>query len=903
MGKSPDCAMIFPPCCRLLLPLLLLSPCLPGQAATTVWWEGEKTVETNIASPLDMRTPGHLNAEQQGKLSEGRWLTVGKTTDGKPAMARYRVSVPAAGPYQLYVRKFWKHGPFKWRFGGQDWQACGRDIALLDNTFLQQHWGANWVKLGEVELAKGEQDFELEFLENKGCIDCFLLTDGPFSPRGKLKPGAKTGDAMPGHFAWEPEPDPLDGSSPIDLSALNEDEAGASGFVRREGDGFRLGSGKPVRFWMVQANLRNFDRPDIDRWAKRLRKYGVNLVRLQFSDFFKLHVQGDKQGFARELDKLHYVVAALKKQGIYTYFGHLYWHSHNDLPKGLIPGFEGGKGIGLPFVAGEYEALFRDYTRALFTPRNPYTGKSLADEPAVAFVEINNESSLLFWTFNPAGFGEAERALLEKDFGEFCHRKYGSLDKALEAWGPKRAHTTPGDPARGRMGLYGAGHLTGADWAVGQRNLKRAADQMQWMVEGMRDYYSRLQIVLKRELGVGSLVTASNWKSADDRISGGLERHSYTVTDAVLRNAYFSTRYPKGGAQKFYAVELGDTFSSVSSLKEPMMPGPLATPQIQGHPFLVTENSWTRPNRFRAEWPVLVASYASLTGVDGWCFFALDAAEWQVPMAVWDLNNPTILGQFPACALMYRRGDVQPAARAAVHETLGLADAYALKGSRIHAVSGEDALWRAAIGEREGSGTVARDSIDPRAFFVGPVRHEFHDGPSSVKTADLKDFIDSKAGTITSLTRQLQWNYREGVLRINTPRAQGATGFLGAAGPIRLSDVQIESANEYGSILVVSLDGQPIAKSGKLLVQVATEDLPYGFATRPAGEHRRITELGGYPLNVKRVQARLEVRGRVRKALVLDGNGLPDGRKAVSGASGKGVSILLPEDAIYTLLR
>jgi hypothetical protein len=36
---------------------------------------------------------------------------------------------------------------------------------------------------------------------------------------------------------------------------------------------------------------------------------------------------------------------------------------------------------------------------------------------------------------------------------------------------------------------------------------------------------------------------------------------------------------------------------------------------------MVTENSWTRPNRYRAEWPVLIASYASLQGIDGWNFF------------------------------------------------------------------------------------------------------------------------------------------------------------------------------------------------------------------------------------------------------------------------------------------
>lgn len=885
------------------LTTLWLSLGRTAAATDFVWWEAEEPAATNLATPVDLRSPGNRNAEQQAKLSAGRWLTVGATRDGKPAKARYQVQVPADATYDFYVRKFWKHGPFKWRFDSGEWQTCGRDIALLDNTFLQQHWGANWVKLGQVELKAGTRRFEFESLDNKGCMDCFLLIEGSFAPRGKLKPGAKTGKAMPGYFAWEPDLDPLDGSSPIDLGPLNENVAGESGFVKRDGDLFRLGNGKEVRFWMVQADLGNLARPDIDRWAKRLRKNGVNLVRVQFSRMFELHARGDKEGFRKQLDKLHYVVSALKQQGIYLYFGHLYWHTHDKLPKGLIAGFAGGHGIGLPFFAKEYQEFFRSYAKAIFEPKNPYTGTPLAKETAVAFVEVNNESSLLFWTFSPDRFDPAERGLLEKKFGEFAAAKYGSLDKALAAWPGRRGKCGPDRPAEGRLGLYAAGHLTGADWAVNQRNPKRAADQMQWMVESMHDYYQRFSRMLRDEIGIGSLVTASNWKSADDRISGGLERHSYTATDAVLRNAYFETSYPKGGAQKFYAVEIGDTFASASSLKGGSMPGALATPLIDGHPYMVTENSWTRPNRFRAEWPMLVASYASMQGVDGWCFFALGTAEWQVPMAVWDLNNPTVLGQFPGCALMYRRGDVRQPAKPAVHERVSFKDACALQGTRSHAVSGKDALWRAAIGEREGSGTTSSASLDPRAFFVGPVRQEFHRGESSVEMVDLERYLDSRNGTITSMTGELVWNYKRGVVRIDSPRAQGATGFLAAAGVIELGDVTIRSRNEYGSILVVSLDGQPLARSAKMLIQVATEDLPFGFKTAPQGEYGRITDLGGYPLNVKRIQAAVRVKGRTREAVVLDGNGYLTGRKAVSRQGGSGLEVTLPEDAIYTLLR
>jgi len=876
----------------------------PLAAEESVWWEGENPADTNIQNPVDMSKPGNRNDEQQAKLSGGRWLTVGDPAGGGTATITYQVEVPAASTYDFWTRKFWKHGPFKWRFGDGEWQTCGKDITLHDSTYLQKHWGANWVFLGQVELDAGEHTLEIEMIQNKGCFDAFLLINGPFSPRGKLRPGEKTGLAEDGYFAWEPDKDPLTGASPLNLRHLNEEQAGIDGFVSRDGDEFRLANGEPVRFWMVQGGaLIDMQQRDIDRWAKRLAKYGVNLVRLGNGSLFGSFVGDDREQFARELDKRHYVVAALKREGIYTYFGHLYWHTKYPLPAGIIPGFdEQQTAIALPFVSEEYREFYRDYISAVVTPENPYTGGSLADEPALAFLEIHNESSLLFHTFSPGRFSPAELAYVEKQFGDWLIERYGSLDAALEAWGPSQKHT-PDHPEAGRIGLYGAGFLGGASWAVDQRNDKRAGDQLQWMVESMRDFYASVTAIMKEDIGVGQMITASNWKTADDRILGALERHSYTPTDAVLRNSYFATKYPnKEARQRFYAIEQGDTYASVSGLKQ--LPGPLATPLIAGHPFMITENNWTRPNRFRAEWPVLIASYARMQGVDGWNFFALDSSEWQAPMDVWDINNPTILGQFPATALMYRRGDVSEPGQPAVHEYIGFEDAFDMEGTQAFAVSGKDAMWAAAIGEDEqGAVSAGAESIDPRAYFVGPVRHEFRDGESTVETVDLDEYIDDQASTVRSLTGELTWNYDTGLVTIDTPRAQGATGFLKDAGRIELGDVVIESANEYGSILVVALDGKPIAESQQVLVQTATEDRPHGFTTESRGEYLRITDVGGGPLNVKRIDATVTVHSGGNAARVLDGNGNPTDRRAESAAADGGLRITLPADAIYTLIE
>jgi len=795
-----------------------------------VWWEGEGFKETNIPEPVNMHLPGNRIPEQQTKLSGGRWLTPGGPESDTQNFVKYEIEVPKTATYEFWVRKFWHHGPFRWRFGNAAWRICD-NLALHDETFLELHWCANWVFLGEVALQKGRHAFHIEMLGNKGggAIDCFVLTEGAFTPRGKLKPGEKAGTADEGFFAWEPDADPLADGCPIDLRHLNEAVAGEKGFVRRDGSRFVLADGRPVRFWMVQAGFGDMLDRQIDRWARRLAKYGVNLVRMQLSNFFTNYVKGERKAFEKELERLHYAVAALKKHGIYSYFGHIYWHTHNPITDEIITGFGNGQNAIAALIFSErFQKWYKEYVRAIMSPVNPYTKVPLAREPAVAFVEIWNESSLLFWTFNPQKFPQVERDLIEKDFGDWLVARYGSLEKTAASWGDdKHPDThTPDRFAEGRVGLYAAGHLTSYDWAVSQRVNRRAADQLQWMVESTLRFYTKMKRELREEVGLWQMITGSNWKTADEKTLGGLERFTYTPTDVVLRNDYFGPDYAKDGNMRFYAVDEGDTFRQFSSLKPPASPSPLLTPLIAEHTFMVTENSWERPLRYRAEWPFLVATYASMMGVDGWNFFALNSSDWQHSMTVWDLNNPTILGQFPATALMFRRGDVTEPGTPAVRETISLADAYAMKGTKLFAAGGRDLLWVARIGDKEGASPTGGYGLDPKAFFVGPVLQEFADGPSKLQTVDLAQYINTAKSTVRSMTGELAWDFGKGVVTVNTPRAQGATGFLKDAGRIELADIAIEAGNEYGTILAVSLDGLPLKASKRILLQAATWDQP-----------------------------------------------------------------------------
>jgi hypothetical protein len=71
---------------------------------------------------------------------------------------------------------------------------------------------------------------------------------------------------------------------------------------------------------------------------------------------------------------------------------------------------------------------------------------------------------------------------------------------------------------------------------------------------------------------------------------------------------------------------------------------------------------------------------------------------------------------------------------------------------------------------------------------------------------------------LSSDTGQIRWDFANGRFTVNTPRTQGAVGFLRGQ-TIALDDVTIEKVGtEFASIVLTSLDGKPVADSTHLLL-------------------------------------------------------------------------------------
>lgn len=874
------------------------------QAADFVWWEGESPTATNFPKQtwFDPQNDG-----ERDKLSGGDWLTNidQRAADEAEPFARYAVTVPADGEYALWVRKMWKHGPFRWRFDQQAWRTCGRDIALADSVTLRTHVPANWVLLGTVKLTRGRRTFELRLTARAGeaktaGIDCFVLSRGPFVPNGKRRPGRRTGKAMAGYFAWEPAVDPFTDESAFDLRHLNEQVAGMHGPVRRLADGLVLGDGTPARFFAVNVSAANAaqDRGSVDYLARKLAKLGVNLVRYHSPIF-----NGDTgEVDSKKLDDLHYLVAALKKQGIYTELSTYFPLWLNAKAAGLngFDRLQNSRPFALVYFEPAFQRMYSGWLKSLLTTGNPYTGTPLAHDPAVAMVELVNEDSLFFWTLTKKNVPEVNWQLLEQRFAGWLIGRHGSLDRAYAGWGGGQLdgdQTNPQSIPPLSMVVREAWHMT-RDGLKGQPDpvRHRIADQVRFLAELQKGFYEQHKQVV-RGFGFKGLVVASNWQTADHAVLDPVERWTYTAGDIIDQHGYFGGKHEGDGAS--YSVRVGHTFTDRAATKHPAAL-PIRFRQVLGYPQMISELGWTNPNKYRADWVPLSSIFGAVQGVDAMVFFSMGSNYVaDNGMNKFGLASPVGAGGFPACALIYRRADL-PQQRLAVVQKLTSKRMFSLNADAIAGEQNLDLLRKANVPSAQLQGPPPGD-VRQLAYYTGPVAYAFDHGVSKVDHAVAR-VLAATDGTLTAAGAAVVWDYDAGVVTLNTPRAVGAIGMLKRAGSIDVGGFTIDCKNEHASVLIVSLDDKPLAQSRRMLLQSVTHERPCGFKA----EGGRIIDLGGPPLNVESVRLRVFFPyGAGLSITALDENGYRRSGQLISGerrpeAPGR---IVLPDDAIYHLIE
>jgi hypothetical protein len=885
------------------------------RASDIVWKEGEAPSASTVS-----RHPWWYDKVKKDELSGGDFIS---HWGDKPGEVSYEFQAPADQEYAFWVRANPVATKLSYALDKGEWLLIDmkapedqKNIAEDDKPDLRF---IAWIKAGSLKLTKGAHTLKFKMHSdnhNHGMLDCFVLAAGAFAPNGKLKPGEKAAAVVAvsteGRWAFQPAKDEFSPDALLDLRALNEKVAGESGFVTRskDGSGFVLGDGKPVRFWAVNGGVSQHPlHPGADpaRNARFLAKRGINLSRC-FIDVPSGKSLNEINVGDRE--RLWSHVAAMKKEGIYTLLTPIWIGQSKINPKLGYLDDGGNHNWGLLFFDPKLQAAYRSWMKLLLTEKNPHTGIPLAQDPALAILEIQNEDSLLFYTAQ--GIKGAARKELRRQFGDFLKKKYGTLEKTMEAWGNAkvgRDSDAPDDLASGEIGLAMTWELT--QHRFGEAFQKRVNDQMEFLCRTMHAFNKMVGDYLKNELGCKQLVNAGNWRTADNVILLDGERWSYSANDVMAVNRYYTGIHE--GKNAGWAICNGDKLTDDSALLRPRAI-PVNLKQVEGYPILVTESSWVPPLSYQSEGPFLVAAYQSLSGVAGYFWFAMGEeawADWTINSAngympsqgKWLCNTPMLMGQWPAAALLYRMGYLKKG-DPAVHEQRALADVFSRAMPIIAEDEGYDPNRDKGLIPRESN---IKDGVDPLAYLVGPVVVTYGGDPAKSKVADLSKYIDSAKKTVKSSTGELELNHGVGLCKMDSPKAQGATGFLKAAGKIALSDIEIASGNDYATVMVVSMDDAPLAASGKVLVQVGTTERSTGWATKPAQTGGRkgeeIVNFGKAPWQIVNADITVTIRNaKVTKARVLDANGMPV-QDAELQATGAGKTLKFPPNALYVILQ
>ncbi len=421
-------------------------------------------------------------------------------------------------------------------------------------------------------------------------------------------------------------------SSPADVSFLLDAPAGKHGFILVQNGHLVRGDGKRIRFWGVhltdwsRGSVMLPPKQDAPMWAAILARFGVNCVRLHFLDLASPRgiidsSRNDSRAFdPQQLNRLDFLVAELKKRGIYV-----------DLNLNVGRSYKAGDGItdfdkirwgkGLVLFDPRLIELQKEYARQILTHFNPYTKSEYRNEPAVAIVEILNENGLYLGFRAPTPYYDEE------------------LTRIYHDW--LRRRNLPILP-----------RLQGGEVASAPR--ERVVTEMAFYMEMESNFYQDMAAFLRNDLGVKAPIT-------------GTADHSHS-----------SSSYPMLTSLSKLDIVDGHVYwqhPGSKVMNTPMVDDPLNSTVVQlsrtafaGKPYTVSETNHPFPNDYAAEGIPIIAAYGGFQDWDAIFLYTFEPKRdpaWKPYVGdPFDISlDPVRMTQMATGALTFLRGDVSSARR------------------------------------------------------------------------------------------------------------------------------------------------------------------------------------------------------------------------------------------------
>ena len=720
--------------------------------------------------------------------------------------------------------------------------------------------------------------------------------------------------SMPDHDHWPEFSMPWNDNTPgpTDIAYLLPQPAGAMGFVRNVDGHLATGDGKRLRLWglnlCTQMPLPTLEAAPVV--ARRLAKFGVNCIRLHAIDHrwpmgiiirSRQGAQGnrwwggqdeptralDPEGLAR----LDYFIYCCKQQGIYL-----------DLNLNVARTFTSADGVmraeqvrwgkGLTYFDPQLIALQKEYAHELITHINPFTGLRYGDEPAIALIELVNENSLLeFWARGLLAEGDPETARghwyplpsayttqLDRLWNACLMARYVNRAALQAAWGGDLRDYE--DPARSSTR-----RLKQAEFA--QANATRFRDEAQFYTDIERGYFADMCAYLRGPLEAKQLILGTSDHNHGWSAMPMLEANA----TLDIMDGHFYWQHPRSRRPGFPWRRDDWFINNTPMVDDPdaSLPAHCSRGVVQGLPYIVSEINEPFPNDYAAEFIPIAAAYGLLQDWDGVIFYDYDGSwatpywqneEWRNPPKgeVFELGtNPARWTQFALGALMFLRGDVQPA-RETIQRTMP--HDWVLESLRMPGDSAHPYWMPHLLGRL---GLVHRTEI---ASF-----HSQKLGPEGE--------LPLSQGMIRSDTGELTWENdpQDGRVLIDTPRHQCV---IGRSGQRATSNLHVDLTTPFAAVQLASLDGRDLALAGRMLLVAAARVANTRMRWMDETRQSLGVEWGTAPTRIEPVTGTLMVRNLQNAQSVrlqpLDGCGQPMGASRRLTPKGRDFEIALSGD-------
>ena len=710
------------------------------------------------------------------------------------------------------------------------------------------------VVLARDQFPTGTKTFTLTF-SFPGKVD-FLAKDSDLKRLTKVLPG-------PDWYPFTPTNDV--GPSAIGFEDWLDKPAGKHGGVRMVGDQFKFEDGTPTKFWGTNLAYAGSapNKPDADFMAARFAKWGVNAVRMhKFTGNKGWEGIGDPNDATKMdpegLDRLDYFSDQLTKHGIYYGWSHTYGFRPRPGNRARLLAYDEienklqGNTYALINFAEDVQDLMIETVVNLLKHQNPYTGKTYAQDPALCYVELQNEDDIFFYTSDSAlnACPTYKKHLIERWSG-WLQQKYGTTDALKKAWGGLKQNETleaKNIEVQANPWFFGEDHLPGLQDGERQRLLDNAA----FFHEIQNQYYQRFVKAI-RDAGYQGPLVGSPWQAP------AMLPHYYNLKSDAMVGYVDRHNYFGGGIFDTMMSHPGSGYLSTG------------LQQVADRPFGISEWIHVYPSLYSAEGPAILAAYGM--GLQGWsASYEFQSASGgsvfsQVagtfPWGVWNVDVPTQLGQYPLLNRMIQRGDVKEGPVISVRRVSPEELAEGKFSFSDHVKQQGDV--------KSFTGTVPEEALAAGRCLVA-----FTDKPEPAMLPDMEKY--KKGEVITSATGQLAWSTaNKGHFVINTPGTCAVVGF--AEGILcGLGDVKITLGCSYASLIVTAADkNADLITSKTALVSALARISNTGFSYFTLD--KRVIENGKAPILVEPVKATITFTKRHIAAVnVLDHDGKRTGR-------------------------